>query len=237
MIDYARISKMVQYIREKRFWAEWQYSTRCWEYPWILENGCFEKGLKCLDSGCGQSPFPIYLYGLGCETHGLDYIQGERSDFPETYGIPLSWKKQWAGKVQYHHGDMSKTPFPDNSFDRITCISVLEHILTPEDPHAHHSCLKEMRRILKPGGLLIVTVDYFVNHDVTPGYDYRDDIAYLEMPPLERDSHMWTREEISLDEDAFFVPPQMYLEMGYGRGFNIKIYHRLTSVGYILQKK
>lgn len=25
MIDYAKISKMAQYIREKRFWAEWQY--------------------------------------------------------------------------------------------------------------------------------------------------------------------------------------------------------------------
>jgi hypothetical protein len=47
---------------------------------------------------------------------------------------------------------------------------------------------------------------------------------------------MWSREEISIDEDAFFVPPQVYLEMGYGRGFNQKKYHRLTSIGYILQK-
>ena len=236
MIDYARVSKMVQYINEKRFWAKWQYSTRCWAYPWILENGRFEKGLKCLDAGCGQSPIPSYLYGLGCEAHGLDYLQGEKGDYPETYGIPQEWIDRWRGKVQYHHGTMFDIPLPDNTFDRITCISVLEHILTPQQPHAHYPCLKELKRILKPGGLLIVTVDYFANPDVTPGYDYRDDIAYLAMLPFERNSHMWTREEISLDEDAFFVPPQMYLEMGYGRGFNIKIYHRLTSVGYILKK-
>ena len=83
---------------------------------------------------------------------------------------------------------MFDAPFPDNTFDRITCVSVLEHILKPEEPHAHYPCLRELRRILKPGGLLAVTVDYFVNPEVTPGYDYLDDIAYLEIPPLDRGS-------------------------------------------------
>jgi len=236
VLEYARVSKMIQYISEKRLWAEWQYSTRCWEYPWILEHGRFEQGLKCLDTGCGQSPLPGYLHWLGCKAHGLDYIQGEKGDYPETYGIPSEWINIWEGKVKYHHGTMLDAPFPDNTFDRITCISVLEHILTPQQPHAHYPCLKELRRILKPGGLLIVTEDYFINPDVTPGHDYRDDITYLKMSLLKPDSYMWTREEISLDEDAFFVPPQMYIEMGYGRGFNLKKYHRLTSVGYILRK-
>jgi SAM-dependent methyltransferase len=236
MIDYAKVSKMVQYINEKGLWADWQYGTRCWEYPWILENGGFEKGLKCLDAGCGQSPLLVHLHELGCETHGLDYIQGERDDYPETYGIPEEWINRWAGKVRYHHGDMFEAPFSDNIFDRITCVSVLEHILNPQQPHAHYPCLQELRRILKPGGLLIVTVDYFINSGVTPGCDYRDDIAFLDMLPLIRDCHMWTREEIALDEDAFFIPPKMYLDLGYGRGFNIKVYHRLTSIGYILQK-
>jgi SAM-dependent methyltransferase len=236
MIDYAKVSAIFRYINEKRLWADWQYGTRCWEYPWILENGRFDKGLKCLDAGCGQSPLPAYLHGLGCEAHGLDYLQGERGDYPESYGIPREWIEMFHGKVQYHHGTMSKAPFPDNTFDRITCVSVLEHILSPKDPHAHYPCLKEMGRILKPSGLLIVTVDYFVNPDLTPGYDYRDDIAYLKMSPLDPENRMWTREEISLDEDAFFIPPKMYIEMGYGEGFNKRIYHRLTSVGYILKK-
>lgn len=236
MISYARVSEIVRYISGRKLWADWKNGTRCWEYPWLLENGGFEKGLKCLDAGCGQSPIPAYLYGLGCEAHGLDYLQGEKGNYPKTYGVPREWEKKWAGKIQYHHGTMFEAPFPDNTFDRITCISVLEHILSPRQPHAHFPCLKELRRILKPGGLLIVTVDYFVNPEVTPGYDYLDDIAYLEMPLLDRGSRRWTRKEMSLDEDAYFIPPQMYLDMGYGQGFNIKIYHRLTSVGYILQK-
>jgi SAM-dependent methyltransferase len=236
MIDYARVSEMVRYVKEKRLWADWRNGTRCWEYPWVLENGGFERGMKCLDAGCGRSPLPIYLHQIGCEAHGLDYLQGEMCNYPDTYGLAPDWVKRWTGKVHYHHGTMLAAPFPDNSFDRITCISVLEHILAPDQPHAHYPCLEELRRILKPGGLLIVTVDYFVNPDVTPGYDYRDDIAFVAMPPFRPNSRLWTREEITMDEDAFFIPPHMYLEMGYGQGFNRKIYHRLTSVGYILQK-
>lgn len=236
MIGYAKVSEIVRYISEKRLWADWNYGTRCWEYPWILENSRFDKGLKCLDAGCGQSPLPAYLHEIGCEAHGLDYLQGEKGDYPETYGIPKKWIKMFDGKVKYHHGTMFNSPFSDNTFDRITCVSVLEHILKPEEPHAHYPCLSELRRILKPDGLLIVTVDYFVNPELTPGYDYIDDITYLGMAPLDPGGPVYTREDITLDEDAYFIPPQMYLEMGYGRGFNKKIYHRLTSVGYILRK-
>jgi SAM-dependent methyltransferase len=39
-------------------------------------------------------------------------------------------------------------PFPDNSFDAVTCQTVLIHL---KDPHA---ILREMKRVLKPGGLL-----------------------------------------------------------------------------------
>jgi len=237
MIDYARVSTIARYISEKKLWADWAYGTRCWEYPWILENGYFKVGLKCLDAGCGQSPLPAYLHGLGCEAHGLDYLQGEKGNYPDTYGIPKEWIRMHDGIVSYHHGTMFDAPFADDTFDRITCVSVLEHILTPADPHAHHPCLKELRRILKPGGLLIVTVDYFTNPDLTPGYDYRDDLAYLGMELCDPKGHLWTREEITNDEDAYFIPPAMYIEMGYGRGFNKNIYHRLTSVGYVLKKK
>ncbi len=237
MIDYARVSRMVEYINSRGLCAEWKFGTRCWEYSWIVENGQFESGMKCLDAGCGQSPFLLFLHELGCESHGLDYLQGEKGTDPQTYGITKELIDSCAGKVEYHHGSMFQAPFEDSVFDRISCISVLEHILTPEQPRAHYPCLNEMKRILKPGGLLIVTVDYFLNHEVTPGYDYRDDIAFLEMPVLDPSSRMWSREEINVDEDAYFVPPHMYVGMGYGQGFNKKIYHRLTSVGYILRKQ
>jgi len=52
--------------------------------------------------------------------------------------------------------------FPDDSFDRVVSVSVFEHI--PENLLA--GILAEVRRVLKPGGLLVLTVDLFL--DVEP---------------------------------------------------------------------
>ena len=46
-----------------------------------------------------------------------------------------------------------------------------------------------------------------------------------------------TRAEIDCDEDAFFIQPDMYLNLGYGTGFELfGDYHRMTSIGYVLVK-
>jgi len=235
VIAYATVSEMVRNIREKTLWADWKYVTRCWEYGWILRNGDFRPGLKCLDAGCGQAPLLGELAGRGCKAHGLDYLQGERSADPTTYGVPRAWIQANAGVIEYHHGSMFQAPFPDDSFDRVTCLSVLEHIFV-EGPRKHEPALLELKRILKPGGLLIVTVDYFLNREVT-AYDYRDDVRVLDMELLDPAARLYTREEILADEDAYFVPPEQYLAMSYGAGFNLRPYHRLTSVGYILRKR
>ena len=50
------------------------------------------------------------------------------------------------------NGDGTRLPFPDATFDRIICSEVLEHI--PDDVAA----LRELRRVLKPGGTLAATV-------------------------------------------------------------------------------
>jgi hypothetical protein len=36
-----------------------------------------------------------------------------------------------------------------------------------------------MCRVLKSGALLTVNEDYFINPDIIPGHDYRDDIVFL----------------------------------------------------------
>ncbi len=49
-----------------------------------------------------------------------------------------------------------RLPFPDDTFDCVTCLEVLEHL--PEKNWT--SAIQEMRRVLKPGGVLIVTVPH-----------------------------------------------------------------------------
>jgi len=59
------------------------------------------------------------------------------------------------GPIVYHHADITKTGFDSTVFDAITCLSVIEHGVDLQ------SYFREMSRILKPGGVLITSTDYF----------------------------------------------------------------------------
>lgn len=54
------------------------------------------------------------------------------------------------------HSGAEAIPFPDASFDVVTCVEVLEHLPEPLRPAA----FREMRRVLRPGGRLVMTVPH-----------------------------------------------------------------------------
>jgi SAM-dependent methyltransferase len=56
--------------------------------------------------------------------------------------------------VLFRYGDITRTDFPDGRFDAVTCMSVIEHGV-PLEPF-----LAESARIIRPGGLLVVSTDY-----------------------------------------------------------------------------
>lgn len=56
--------------------------------------------------------------------------------------------------VLFRHGDITATDFADSRFDAVTCMSVIEHGVPLE------LFLREAARILRPGGLLVVSTDY-----------------------------------------------------------------------------
>jgi SAM-dependent methyltransferase len=83
-------------------------------------------------------------------------------------GINLVFNKPVRrGTILYEHGDITCTKYPSASFDFITCLSVVEHGVDLG------AWLSEMSRILKPGGILFTSTDYWE----TP-IDTRGQIAY-----------------------------------------------------------
>jgi SAM-dependent methyltransferase len=91
---------------------------------------------KLLDIGCGKKPYADYLSNVTSYI-GLD--------------MPFSMHGYMAIDV---FGTDLDLPFAAGSFDNILCTEVLEH--TPEPVIA----LREMNRVIKPGGILLLTVPF-----------------------------------------------------------------------------
>jgi ubiquinone/menaquinone biosynthesis C-methylase UbiE len=75
-------------------------------------------------------------------------------------GIDLSRKmlavaagklKDYPNRVSLLHNPAEYLPFPDDTFDLVTCLEALEFMMHP------HVVLHEMVRVLRPGGLLVIT--------------------------------------------------------------------------------
>lgn len=103
-----------------------------------------------LDVGCGNQPFRPYL------TRARRYVG---LDLPPT---SRSLRYQAPPEV---YGDGHHLPFKDASFDAVLCTQVLEHAARPAE------LLRELARVLKPGGLGLISVPFFYNLHLEP-HDY-----------------------------------------------------------------
>lgn len=96
------------------------------------------KKTKILDIGCAGGAFLKAAHNLGLTTKGIE---------------PNKWLSEYARKhygLDVQAGVLSDFRFEDNSFDVITLWDVIEHVPNPEFE------LREIHRILKPGGLLVI---------------------------------------------------------------------------------
>ena len=95
---------------------------------------------KILDVGCGTGAVMRFLERYG-EVYGMD-VSFEAVNF---------CKKRNIKNVE--QGDALNLPYPDNTFNYVTCLDVLYHKTISDDV----AVIKELNRVLKPGGKLIIT--------------------------------------------------------------------------------
>ncbi len=128
---------------------------RDFEYPWMLRNIHLKEG-KLLDVGSTIGEMLRDLLPEGVDLYTLNYN-----------------KQAKVKGINQVLGDIRNTEFEDNTFDYITCISTLEHIGVEgrygvkKDSKGDLKAMKEIYRILKPGGRLLVTIPYGAE-DVLP---------------------------------------------------------------------
>ncbi len=147
-------------------------STR--EYLWddLKILGKYVKsGGSVLDVGCGNGRL-VELFGVNSKQQIVNSIEYVGID--QSVKLIEIAKKRNPG-VEFHVAEITKLPFEDNSFDAIYCIAVFCHI----PPGFHQQALAEMKRVLKPGGKIIMTnwnaFNSWVQNKVTLGKYTTDD--------------------------------------------------------------
>jgi SAM-dependent methyltransferase len=100
------------------------------------------RGGRIIDGGCGFGKWVIYLKQRGYDIVGIDNNE-----------IAIAKLKDFDGSLQVELGDILNIHYPDHSFDAYISMGVIEHF--EEGPG---QALKEAHRVLKPSGLIFVSV-------------------------------------------------------------------------------
>lgn len=130
--DYNRIAQ--EFSSSRRFiWKDLEFLIQ-YTMP----------GDRVLDLGCGNGRLFQILKDMEIEYFGVDVSEKL---------IEIAKKRYHQAKFQV--ADALNLPFPNNYFDKIYSIAIFHHI--PSEKFRLRF-LKEAKRVLKPGGLLILTV-------------------------------------------------------------------------------
>ena len=111
-----------------------------------LLDECFKAlhpGARILDVGCGTGEYIQRANELGFSASGVEPAEAMRK---------AAIEKNPGSTIL--NGVATELPFPDSTFDLVICIEVLRYLHSADNRQA----LREMYRVLKPGGTLFLTM-------------------------------------------------------------------------------
>lgn len=173
-------------------------------YLWASE---YTTGREVLDAGCGAGYGTRILLERGARRCvGVDLSEETVRAARERYGTN--------GEIEFAALDIARLPFDDGAFDAAVCLEALEHVTDQA------AVVQELRRVLAPGGLLMVSSPN--RGEYPPGNPYHaKELAQEEFLALlsERFSHVvplrqhnWLASAILGDHDFSQGEPERALE-------------------------
>lgn len=166
---------------------------------WGLEHVSIEKHHTILDIGCGGGRTVHKLSAIATEgkVYGVDYSLRSVAASRRTNRELIKM-----GRVEIQHGSVSHLPFPDSMFDVVTAVET--HYYWP-NPVAD---LREVLRVLKPGGKLIMIAEAY------KGGRY-DKLFRILMKPIKA-AHLSVNEHRELFSKAGYKESQVFEEYKKG---------------------
>jgi SAM-dependent methyltransferase len=141
-----------------KLWAKdtFRLWSRRWEYPFatarVIQFAQQQKSdapFRVLDAGSGVTFFPYYVRKEVPRSE-ITCFDSNTSYHPMFAAVNNTMGET---KVKFMEGMLQKLPFDSDTFDAVCCISVLEHTSN------YGEILDEFARVLRPGGLLVLTFD------------------------------------------------------------------------------
>ena len=119
---------------------------------WGLDHVIIERQFRVLDIGCGGGRTIAKLAAIASAgvVDGIDYAEGSVA-VARGYNANLIE----AGRVVIQKASVSKLPFPDNTFDRVTAIETQYYWPDLKGD------MREILRVLRPGGRLVVIAETY----------------------------------------------------------------------------
>lgn len=131
--DSADVERELELLQSKRA----QEALTLWQ-QYLPKEGIL------LEAGCGLSATMILLRRLGYPLIGLDYAEKA-----------LHTSRRYDPSLPLAVGDVHALPYAENSLSAYLSFGVLEHF-----EHGMMPALKEAFRVLRPGGILLLTIPY-----------------------------------------------------------------------------
>ena len=120
-----------------KHWAQLTRQT----VPATLNAAGVVKGSRVLDVCCGPGMLCAAVLARGANPVGLDF--SSKAVAIARHNVP---------GAEFHQGDAQSLPFDEDSFDAVVCGYGVIHVPSPD------VALREMRRVLRPGGRLAISV-------------------------------------------------------------------------------
>lgn len=242
MFDWARGSLLKRMIERGLPKAEWDASDthwlKNWNNPWLAGLLRLGPEHRILDVGSSTPLLAALLHRrTGCEAHVLD-VPAEAAGNP-VFGFTRERLDAFP-EVQFHLGLAGADVLPAESFDFVSCISVMEHTydhvspLDPARPLAHVNVLRDLVRMLKPGGVLLMNWDTYlegVHHHV--GWDFEVDYRLLRhcgLTLLDPRRRVRGEQYIHDHPETLFFAPEVIAGMGIPRAL------RATAINMLWRK-
>ncbi|MGI0011582.1 MAG: DUF4214 domain-containing protein [Nitrosopumilaceae archaeon] len=157
--SYDNSDILLQLINTSRRYFGWftKHYPRLCEYPWIAKKMPQVRNKMILDIGTGISPMPLYLAENGAKVITVDNNKtvkklNNNASWNEWGFLDYSELNQNITSINY---DIERTDFPNNYFDYIYSVSVIEHIKAS----IRRIIWKKIGNWTKSEGILLLSLD------------------------------------------------------------------------------